>query len=129
MSVLTPPVLTQLDDLRQQFADATWSALSNGTAHVRVPNVKLPAGWSKPTATIHLVLPVGYPVAKPDCFWADHDLRLAGDKTPENSGVQAIPGLADPLLWFSWHIAAWNPNAHNVLTWLRVALTRFDALK
>lgn len=129
MTVMTPVVERQLGDLRGQYPDATWVILPNGTVRVTIPNVVLPKGWSRERVTVHMVLPVGYPVARPDCFWTDPDLRLEGGRTPQNTGLNLIPETTDQLLWFSWHIESWNPNGHSALTWLRVIRKRFEQLQ
>jgi hypothetical protein len=129
MTVLTPPVECQLDDLKKLFPGTNWSTLSNGTVHVMVPGVDLPKGWSAAQITIHFVLPLGYPVAQPDCFWTDKGLRLADGRTPQNTGIQQLPGTNETFLWFSWHLQVWNPNEHTALTWLRVIRKRFDQVQ
>jgi hypothetical protein len=103
--------------------------LANGSIRVAVPNVDLPKGWSSARVTVYFVLPVGYPSAQPDSFWTDATLRLEGDRTPQNTGLQQIPGTSELLLWFSWHVQTWNPNEHSALTWLRVIKKRFEQLQ
>jgi hypothetical protein len=78
---------------------------------------------------VHFVLPVGYPNAQPDCFWTDADLKLEGDRTPQNTGMNQIPATTETLLWFSWHIQAWSPNDHSAMTWIRLIKKRFEMLK
>src|SRR5437016_1789483 len=119
MSVLTPIVLDHLNRLQDQYKEANWSDMG-GAVLVVVPGFKLPRGWSKSTATIRFVVPLGYPVARPDCFWADPDLRLEGNRTPQNTGFNLIPGTQEQLLWFSWHLQDWNANQSSLLTWLKV---------
>ncbi len=94
----------------------TWAAcavMSTARAHaprVVVPNVELPKGWSSDRVTVYFVLPVGYPSAQPDCFWTEATLRLEDGRTPQNTGLQQIPGTSEQLLWFSWHVQTWSPN-------------------
>jgi hypothetical protein len=129
MSVLTPPVVRQLEEMRSQYPESVWLQLPSGAVKVTVPNVPLPKGWSAERSTVYMLLPVGYPVARPDCFWADSGLRLEGNRTPQNTGLSAIPETVEQLLWFSWHVESWNPNSHSVLTWLRVIKKRFEQLQ
>jgi hypothetical protein len=127
MSVLTPPILEQLTRLKGDYAEASWQALPNGTVLVTVPAVDLPKEWMKERVKVRFVLPVGYPNARPDCFWTEADLRLIGSRTPKNTGANQIPGAPpENLLWFSWHIQGWSPNDHTVLTWMRVIKKRFE---
>ena len=83
----------------------------------------LPAGWNKAQTQVWFVLPVAFPNAQPDCFFADYDLRLANGAQPVNSGFQALD--AHQLLWFSWHLASWNPARDNVDTYVRFIERRF----
>jgi hypothetical protein len=129
MSVLTPPVIDQLNTLRTQHPDTSWLELENGTVRVSVPGVELPKGWSSPATTVRFVLPVGYPNAQPDCFWTDAGLQLEGGRTPQNTGKQQIPGTSETLLWFSWHAQSWSANQHSALTWLRIIKKRFELLQ
>lgn len=113
-----------LATLRQVFPKASITALPDGSLLVTVPEVNLPPGWSQTTTTVYFVVPVGYPMARPDCFWADSTLRLAGGGMPTNAGVNTIPGTTEPRLWFSWHVSAWNPASDGLLTYMRVIQRR-----
>jgi hypothetical protein len=123
---LSPPVLKQLEEVQKHYPGATSVDLGNATFRIDVPNYELPAGWSKERVTIWTLLPGGYPVAQPDCFWTDRDLRLKDGRTPQNTGLQQLPGTGEQVLWFSWHLQVWNPNEHSILTWLRVIRKRFE---
>ena len=60
--------------------------------------------------------------APPDCFYADPGLRLAGGGMPTNSGLQPLAG--QPLMWFSWHVASWNPARDTLLGYIRFIAER-----
>lgn len=77
----------------------------------------LPPGWNRASTRIRFLLPVAFPSAQPDCFFADLDLRLAGGGMPMNSGIQQLDG--QELLWFSWHLSSWSPATDNTATYLR----------
>lgn len=128
MAGLQPLVIKQLEDLKKEHPDATWAELGD-TVKVDVPGVLLPSGWSRDRVRVSFLLPAGYPVAQPDCFWTEPDLRLGDGRTPQNTGLQQIPGSPETLLWFSWHMQIWNPNECSALTWLRVIRKRFEQLK
>lgn len=123
---MTPLVRTQLEALKAENPDAEWFEIEGGAIRVVVPGRPLPQGWSKPTTTVHFILPVGFPVATPDCFWTDPDLRLHNNGTPQNTGNTPMPGAPGPLLWFSWHTQSWSPTGH-VLQWLRAIMKRFES--
>jgi hypothetical protein len=121
------PVELHLARLRQRIGDATSQELPGTGWVVRIPGVHLPPGWSKPKTGITFVAPQGYPFAKPDCFWADADLRLANGTIPQNTQPNnPIPGLPDQLLWFSWHVEPWNPNRDDLVTWFAIIKQRLS---
>jgi hypothetical protein len=74
---------------------------------------------------VRFVIPVGYPAAQPDCFWADENLRLASGAIPTNAAAQMIPGTAELALWFSWHFSGWRPSQDDLMTYIRFVLMRF----
>ena len=108
---------------------STCVANPDGSCLVTVPNVVLPAGWTPNTVTVRVIAPVGFPTAKPDCFWTDFNLRLDGGRMPQNSGQSPLPNGPNPLLWFSWHLQKWDPNTDSLLTYLRVIENRFLELR
>ena len=108
------------------FPEASIVDAPDGSSVVAIPSVPLPEGWSINTAEVWFVMPVGYPAAKPDCFWASPDLRLASGGQPSNSGHQQVPILGVPALWFSWHLASWRPAHDTLLTYTRFVLRRFN---
>ena len=110
----------QLQLLRERYAGAEARPLANGATVIVIPAVPLPPGWNQPQTTIRFLAPIGYPMAKPDCFWADPTLRLANGGLPQASNMNPLPGVNEPFLWFSWHVAQWNPNRDNFLTYVRV---------
>lgn len=120
------PIDIQLGRLRERVSEVVVQEIAGTGWVLRLPTIPLPDGWSKPHTEVAFVVPQGYPFAKPDCFWADLDLRLANGNLPQNAQLNnPIPGLPDPLLWFSWHVEPWNPNRDDLLTWLTVIKRRF----
>lgn len=121
----------QFADLAKTFPGATLAPV-NGLQLVVIPNVPLPKGWSQPCTHIRFVIPNGYPYAAPDCFWADHTLRLDQGRMPQFARIgQLTPGQPDPnTLWFSWHVnAAWNAATCELMTYVKVIRRRFEALQ
>jgi Prokaryotic E2 family E len=121
----------QFAEITKAFPGATLTPV-NGLHLVVIPNVPLPRGWSQPTTHIRFVIPNGYPYAAPDCFWADHALRLDRGQIPQNAQVgNLMPGQPDPnTLWFSWHVnASWNPATCELITYVKVIRSRFEALQ
>lgn len=120
------PLEEQFEILRTEFPRAGLERLPDGSNVVVIPGFPLPPGWSKTETELMFVAPVGYPFSRPDCFWTESDLRLAGGGVPKNTGTNPIPNQTSPHLWFSWHVAAWNPNSDNLLTYLHVIDRRFE---
>lgn len=129
MTVAAGPIEDQMDHLRRVCPQALTRSLSDGTTLVTVGDVSLPAGWSQPTTAVDFVVPTGYPVAKPDCFYANVGLRLANGAMPQSSGLNALPGTNESRLWFSWHVASWNPVTDSLLTYLRVIQRRLAEVR
>ena len=118
------PIEIQFEILKAYEPGALLQRLGDGSHLVSVPNVTLPTGWSKQSTEIKFLAPIGYPMARPDCFWADSDLKLFGGNMPQNTGVNQIPNISSNHLWFSWHLSSWNPNSDNLLTYLNVIKRR-----
>jgi hypothetical protein len=115
----------QLQALREIFPNASIQSVGGGPSLVTVPDVSLPSGWNQLSTTVYFLAPAGFPMAKPDCFWADASLRLTTGAMPQNSGMTPIPGLAQPQVWFSWHLQTWNPVSDSLITFVRVVQDRF----
>ena len=123
------PLEEQFELLRRSAQQATLTKLASGAAIIAVPDIELPSGWSARSTTVRFLAPTGYPFAKPDCFWVDHDLRLANGAMPASTGIQAIPETSEQLLWFSWHLGQWNPNKDTLATYFFVVKTRLQDVR
>lgn len=97
----------------------------SGQHLIELPDLPLPASWNKATATALFRLPPGYPEARPDCFWADADLRLVGGAMPQNSNLPADQLLDRSWLWFSWHVQRWVPGKDDLVKYVGVIAQRF----
>ena len=125
--------MTPLDQhlllLQSYFKDARLEQRPSGSGLVVCESVILPAGWNKAQITVRFVAPVGYPIAKPDCFWADTDLRLANGAMPKATGFNPIPETPGSYLWFSWHVAHWNPNRDTFVSYFRAIQDRLESIQ
>ena len=118
------PIEAQFEVLKERFPEAVMLD-GAGVSVVSVPGFGLPDGWSKRVATVHFLVPAGYPHANPDCFNVDADLRLANGAMPHSAQLQHMP-LIGNTLWFSWHVQQpWKPGRDTLLTWLGVIADRF----
>lgn len=87
-------------------------------------NFPTSAHYSLPTTTILLRVPKSYPDAGLDMFWTDVELALANGGVPQGAGaIESYMGRS----WrrFSWHHGSWNPNVHNLHTYLDFVRRRF----
>jgi E2/UBC family protein E len=114
------PLQEQFEILKSEYPEASIQQLPSGAALIVIPSFSLPKGWSQDKTTIKFIAPVGYPFAKPDCFWVDQNVRLQNQTMPQSSGLNAIPEVGGNHLWFSWHVGQWNPNRDNLSTYVRV---------
>lgn len=120
----------QLEELRRVYsAGAEARPLPSGAVLIELNNVVLPPGWNRPTTCVRFLVPVGYPYAAPDCFWADSDLRLAPGTQPQATSFQPIPEANLPGLWFSWHVQGWNPNSSNLVSYAKVIEKRLREIR
>lgn len=123
-------IAKQLAQLQERFSGAHVQHLPSGTILVIVPDVRLPEGWSRSSTTIRFLIPLGYPHAQLDCFWAEPNLQLASGALPQNTAQNPIPEVPFVGLWFSWHLTfAWNPNRNTLLTWMDVILNRMRQIR
>jgi len=119
----------QLQQLAAACPGADWKQVGDGSHVITVPDVELPDGWNAKRTTVRFVAPVGYPVSKPDCFWADPGLRLNSGAIPANTGQNNLPDGSSPQLWFSWHVQRWSPNFDTLLTYFRTIKNRFREVR
>jgi len=115
----------QLAQLTASIPAATWKLVGDGSHLITISDVDLPEGWNTSKTTVRFIAPVGYPVSRPDCFWADPNLRLKSGAVPANTGQNNLPDGSSPQLWFSWHVQRWSPNHDTLLTYFRAIKTRF----
>jgi hypothetical protein len=124
------PIEEQFQQLHALYPTATLERRGDGTSLVVLPHFPLPPGWSTPTTEVVFVVPLGYPVARPDTFWTSPDLRLASGGFPANTQLNANYGdygnrLLDRL-WFSYHPSTWNPSYDTLTTYVKLIRRRLQ---
>jgi hypothetical protein len=122
---VSDPLTEQIEELQRRFPQLATKPMADGTHVVTVPDYPLPPGWNRRTATLRFVVPVGYPLANPDSFWTDGDLRTEAGGMPMNTALQQPWPDEPPFLWFSWHPSAWNPQKDSLLGYLGMITLRF----
>jgi E2/UBC family protein E len=121
------PIEQQFEVLKNYLPKVELKELPDKSHLIVVSDVELPTGWSKSLVQVKFIAPVGYPLATPDCFWTDADLRLAVNQgVPKNTGSTPIPHVGGQHLWFSWHVKSWNPNSDSLLTYFYVVKRRLQ---
>ena len=121
------PAEVHLQRLKLRRPQASIKEVDGSGILITIPEVDLPSGWNKSCTAIHFFAPQGYPYAKPDCFWADEDLRLASGAVPQNTSLtNSMPGLEKQAIWFSWHTDQWNASRDDLLTWIASINDRFN---
>lgn len=122
-----PELLTrQLGRLREVYPTVVVQSRADGSMLITVPNVPLPLGSEPAAAEILMVLPAGYPTAKPSGFETLRELKLPGGISPSaGRGEHVVDGRT--LAHFCWQPSQQWENDENEL-WKRVkfALRRFS---
>lgn len=113
------------DRLKARFPAATMAANGDGSFTVTVPKMPTGKGWNRESVDIAFLVPAGYPLASPDCFWTEPGLALDHGGPPQNTGNNAGLNIPQDWLWFSWHPSNWNANGSNLETYLNVIRRRF----
>jgi hypothetical protein len=112
----------QLADLRSRYPAARLQAVPDGTRLLVVPGVSVASGWSIASATVLVLVPVGYPHVKLDCFYTEATLRLATGAEPASSTIQAV--FDGSYRWFSWHLSDWDPIRASLDQYIRFCESR-----
>jgi Prokaryotic E2 family E len=116
----------QIGELQEMYPGATATHLPDGTTLIIISDVVLPLGWNQLSTRVQFIVPLGYPMARPDCFWADSSLRLESGVDPQASNLAPpVPGTNENARWFSWHVSNWNPATDTLKTYLHVICNRF----
>ena len=127
------PFEQQLQVLQTICPGTSFTQLPSGAHLITIPNVRLPKGWNRESATVLFVAPPGYPAAQPDCFWVEPTgMRLETGATPQGTNdSNPIPEVSPPrsITWFSWHLQHWNPNNDSLVTYFNVIMRRLGSVQ
>lgn len=116
----------QVRRLREAYERVEVHDVAGGSRWISVAPIALPRGWNQVSTAIVFVAPAGFPMAQPDCFWADAGLRLASGAMPANSGLNANYGGSEQRLWFSYHPSSWNPNTDDLVRYVNITCKRLN---
>lgn len=118
------PKSRHVDELKRRYEDITIEPNADGSMIITIPNFPLPPGWNRESTVIRFLVPVGFPIARPDCFWADADLRLSSGGQPMNTALQEPWARKGQFLWFSWHPSYWDPQKDSLLNFVGIIAKR-----
>jgi len=121
--VLPPRLDRELQELDPHLRP---EAVEDGS-FVNLIFLNFPTGshYNSPTTTLLVRVPLSYPDAGPDMFWADAALMLSDGSTPKSAeSVETYNGRQ----WrrFSWHHNGWNPTLHDLTTYITFIRRRFN---
>ena len=113
----------QIDRVLEDYPDAQVTKQPDGSLHIEVSKVALPDGWNKAQTRVLVIVPIGYPTAKPDGLEADHDLRLANGDMPRGAGEKTIGETK--WLHFCWQPNPWDHDRESLWRYIKFAESRF----
>lgn len=119
----------QLKRLREIYPQTEIMERPDGSIFVKVSNLPLSPGWNKEQIAVYLLLPSGYPTAKPNGFETDADIALAtGQKPSSGYGEHAIDGRM--YAHFCWQPQPpWDNDPNELWKRVKFALMRFSEVR
>jgi len=121
---LLPSVAAQIERTREDFPDLEVTAQSDGFVRVLVPKLPIGPGWDRPAVRTLVLLPPGFPTAKPNGFEADPALRLADGRAPSQGyGAQQIGSES----WghYCWQPQTWAADRETLWRYIKFIQRRF----
>lgn len=120
---LLPSVEAQIARLREDYPRVDVRPQADGAVHLVVGPVRLDPAWSKPSSRVLIVLPLGYPQARPSGFLADPDVRLASGAEPAGSGQTELAG--ERWRSFCWQPVSWEQDRESLWRYVKFCERRF----
>lgn len=122
--MLPPRLAKELDDLSKNYR----IDIVETPDFIHLLFLEFPTAphFNNPTTTLLLRVPRAYPDAGLDMFWTDAGLTLDNGTVPQSAdSIEEYNGRR----WrrFSWHHNGWNPNIHNLHTYIVFVRRRFNA--
>lgn len=122
-SGLLPSVQAQIERLKQDYPLVEVRPQADGSHHLIVGPIRLGHGWNRAETSVLVILPVGYPQARPQGFSAEANILLASGQGPSGSGVTQIGGEA----WrqFCWQPSNWEHDRETLWRYVKFCERRF----
>ena len=115
---------TQVERARQDFPDLEVTTGPDGFVRILVPNLPIGPGWDRRVVQTLVLLPPGFPTAKPNGFEADPSLRLADGRPPSQGyGTQQIGSES----WghYCWQPKTWAADRETLWRYVKFIQRRF----
>lgn len=117
-----------LNSLREHTGHIVDYVEADGLSNIIVKNHPLPVGYTKASSDILMRLDAAYPLSKPDMFWLEADILLAGGTIPKNA-EEILNALGRKWRRFSWHFNSWNPATGDLLFFLEFIKVRINKVE
>lgn len=114
----------EVEKLREEFGTCDVRSQPDGTVVLVLGPVSLNSGWGIGESRIFLVVPPGYPEQRPQGFFADGGLTLAGGAPAKCSGPTNVAGEA--VTSFCWNPQLWDPAKDDLWKYAKLMAERFD---
>ena len=126
-STLLPRVAEEIERIRTDYLNLQVQQRPDGSTYIIIPSISLPNGWNMPATKILVILPVQYPQASPQGFYADPNLKLADSRAPSGSGAAVID--SEQWLRFCWNPQVWDMSRESLWKYIKFVETRFRLLQ
>jgi hypothetical protein len=114
----------EVEKIRAEFGSCEPRPQPDGSVVLAIGPVTLNSGWGRTESRIFLVVPPGYPEQRPQGFFADGGLTLAGGAPAKCSGQTNIAG--ETTTSFCWNPENWDPSKDDLWKYVKLMAERFD---
>lgn len=126
-SNLLPRIAEEIERVKADYANLQVQQRPDGSIYIFVPSISLPQGWNMQTTKLLVILPVQYPQAPLQGFYADANLKLADGRAPSGGGAATIDN--EQWLRFCWNPQTWDMSRENLWKYIKFVESRFRLLQ
>ena len=126
-SDLLPRVAEEIERVKADYPNLQVQQRPDGSMYILIPSISLPPGWNVPATKILVILPVQYPQAPPQGFYADANLKLADGRPPSGGGAASIDN--EQWLRFCWNPQSWDMSREALWKYVKFVESRFRLLQ
>lgn len=117
-------ISTEIAQIDAEFGRCEARPQQDGSVVLIIGPVQLPNGWSTHASRVVIVVPPGYPEQRPQGFYAESELKLAGGTAPKTSSQATIAG--EPVTSFCWNPANWDHARDGLWKYAKLMAERFS---